>query len=130
METTLLIARIIGPIYLVTGLALIMNRSLVIEAARDIERSAGLRLISALLALSVGVIIVSVHNIWTGWAVLITLFGWIGILKGVTRMLFPDAFANFTAKIIENPTSMNALVAISVLIGVAFTYLGYISSTT
>lgn len=38
-----------------------------------------------------GLSIVRAHNRWTGWPVMVTLVGWVGILGGLVRMFAPEA---------------------------------------
>ena len=38
------------------------------------------------------------HNIWAaGWPVLVTIVGWIAVLSGLVRMLFPTQLAAMAA---------------------------------
>jgi len=50
----------------------------------------GVRL-NGLVSLAIGGPIVLVHNIWTGPATLLTLFGWLLVLESALCLLFPSA---------------------------------------
>jgi len=46
---------------------------------------------TAFLAIILGLINIIAHNLWvTDWRIIITLFGWITFIKGVTRFEFPN----------------------------------------
>ncbi len=49
------------------------------------------------LTLVVGLVVVLNHNVWVrGWPVVITIYGWGGILKGIWMLVFPNSAAKFT----------------------------------
>ena len=41
------------------------------------------------LSLVFGSLIVAFHNVWTGWAVVLTLIGWAQVIKATTNFLLP-----------------------------------------
>ena len=55
---------------------------------------------SGILLFVAGLAIVRVHNRWTnGWPVLVTALGWLAVLGGLARMLFPTELASIAAGI-------------------------------
>jgi hypothetical protein len=45
------------------------------------------------ISILVGLLIVTSHNIWTPeWPLLITLIGWVALLKGIAEVYVPDQF--------------------------------------
>ena len=44
---------------------------------------------NAMLSLLVGSIIVSFHNVWTGLPLVLTLVGWVQVLKGLISLVAP-----------------------------------------
>ncbi len=46
-------------------------------------------LANGLLSLSTGCLIVAFHNDWTGLRSVLTVFGWLQVLKGVICLVFP-----------------------------------------
>lgn len=47
--------------------------------------------INGMLSLMVGSIIVALHNVWHGMALIVTLLGWLQVLKALSSLTFPDA---------------------------------------
>ena len=45
---------------------------------------------NGMLSLMVGSIIVSLHNVWSGPATLVTLLGWAQVFKGLTSLTVPS----------------------------------------
>ncbi len=41
----------------------------------------------------IGLITILLHNVWeANWSILVTIFGWIAIIKGITRIAFTSEF--------------------------------------
>src|SRR5258708_24646700 len=97
MSTSVFIARLIGPVMLVIGLAVFTNQRAFREMAEEFLASRALLFLSGLLIMPVGLAIVLTHNIWAAdGRVMITLFGWLNVI-GSPAPLFPPAYALPTA---------------------------------
>lgn len=91
MDNALFIAKLLGPIYLILGFGMLLNRQHMAGLYSEIAESPALMYLGAVLALVVGSLIVRFHNDWTlRWTLLITLLGWLAVLKGVLRVLAPE----------------------------------------
>ena len=89
MQTSILIARLIGPLLVMTGLIMLVTSQAVQDMAREFLASRALIFIAGVLALLGGLAIVNTHNVWTaGWPVIITIFGWLAVIGGIVRMGF------------------------------------------
>ncbi|UFX82715.1 hypothetical protein [Candidatus Absconditicoccus praedator] len=126
MENSVLLAQIIGPIALVIGISLLSGQMKYKELVKDLEKSPLSTYIGALFAYVVGALIVANHNLWEmSVYVLITIFGYIGIAKGVALVLFPKTMIKFTNYLLK----CNYLGIIGgsfyLIIGVALIYGGF-----
>lgn len=93
MEVSLMLAWYLGAFMTVAGLALLLNPKRLQKMAGDYMKNDGLIWIGGILALLIGLIIVRMHNVWEqNWTVLITIFGWLALVKGLCLMLCPDCF--------------------------------------
>ncbi len=55
------------------------------------------RLLTAILLLVIGLAIVINHNLWTPfWRIIITLFGWLLVVKGAVYLVFPQIMKKFS----------------------------------
>ena len=87
MSTSVFIARLIGPVMLVIGLAVFANQRAFRELAEEFLASRALLFLSGLLIMPVGLAIVLTHNIWAiDGRVMITLFGWLNVIGGALRL--------------------------------------------
>lgn len=56
-------------------------------------------IVNALLHFPLGVLIVSFHNVWQGWPIVLTLIGWALVLKSFIYFVFPKHGAKMLARI-------------------------------
>src|ERR1700720_997611 len=90
MSTSVFLARLIGPVMLVIGLAVFANQRAFRELAEEFLASPALVFLSGLLIMPVGLAIVLTHNIWAAdGRVMITLFGWLNAIGGAIRVVGP-----------------------------------------
>jgi hypothetical protein len=54
----------------------------------------------SVITIIIGLLSVVAHNVWTtDWRVVITIFGWTSLLKGVTQFAFPQVAWNWMEKV-------------------------------
>src|SRR4029077_13541902 len=90
MSTSVFLARLIGPVMLVIGLAVFANQRAFRELAEEFLASRALVFLSGLLIMPVGLAIVLTHKIGAAnGRVMITLFGWLNAIGGAVRLVPP-----------------------------------------
>ena len=90
MQRSIFLAKLIGPLLAAIGVALIFNADIFRTMAGEFLKSYSLIYIAGLLALTAGLAIVNTHNEWTGdWRVVITILGWLCVIGGIIRIVFP-----------------------------------------
>ena len=64
----------------------------------DFQRSPALLFLAALFALGVGLVHVMAHNLWTDpLAILVSLIGWLAVVKGILLLAVPEAMMSVAA---------------------------------
>jgi len=123
---TIILAQCLGIFVTVVGLSLIVSqkgeRALLIAMT---ENSAVLWLIG-LIALGFGAVIVSLNNVWSGTGIqlLITIIGWLAVIKGFFILVFPSTASPFYRK--ANNGALLATVGVIVfLLGLILLYGGF-----
>lgn len=112
MNDSKLIAALTGPLLVTMGASAILNREMFPKLAQE----TGLIFLTGILLLLAGLAIVRVHNVWSGgWPVIITVLGWLAVVGGVVRMLFPE----MGATIVEAVGPTTALIAIPGVVMIA-----------
>jgi len=89
MELSIFLAQLYAVALLAIGLGLLFSSKYYVKAYEAMMKEAGILYFGGVVALIVGFLIVTRHNVWQGWPTLITLFGWIALLKGVLLLVFP-----------------------------------------
>lgn len=126
METSILLAKLLGPTMLVMGLFVALRPERMRRIGREFLDSEALIFISGVITLPVGLAIVVTHNIWTAdWRGLITLIGWIFVLAGLARIALPDAMKSVGERMLEKPAMLALPGAAMAIIGAYLSWQGY-----
>jgi hypothetical protein len=122
------IAGLIGPSLIAFAAALLINlgsMSALVEAVGD----PAILLVFGLLAFVAGLAVVRVHNHWAAnWAVLVTIFGWLLLIGGLVRMLFPIWLAGMAATLSQNTGIIVGEAVVFLVIGAFLSYKAYMRS--
>ena len=103
MTNSKMIAGLIGPTLAAIAIALLFNFGSFPEFAEQVSRDPALIFVSGILLFIAGLAIVRAHNVWTrGWPILVTILGWLAVLSGLVRMLFPIRLAAIAASLGQN----------------------------
>lgn len=91
MELTLFFSKVIGLYMLIAGLAIFVNRRHIMGAVIGLAHERAAQLIGGMFALVLGLVLVNLHNDWSTFpAALVSLVGWMGVLKGVAYLFLPE----------------------------------------
>ena len=127
MDTSLLLARLLSPLFLAAGAGMLLNRDHYGEMLRSFLTDAALYYFSGALALVSGVAILLFHNLWVAdWRVAITVIGWLAVVKGAVRLVFPRAGQHLAARLL-GPGLLVSLGLVSLLLGAWLAVMGYLA---
>ena len=104
------LAKLIGPLFLAVGAGILFNGQIYAAMAEQYLTSYALIYLSGLFTLTVGIVIVLAHNVWTAnWRVIITLLGWVLIVCGTVRIVFPQLLQRFGGGTILHLAAMTVI---------------------
>ncbi|MEM9355410.1 MAG: hypothetical protein AAGB04_04290 [Pseudomonadota bacterium] len=129
MQTSIYLAKLIGPVVAVAGVGFLLNRAAFIRFAEDFVSNTGFIMMSGFPALLAGLAVVNAHNVWVAdWPVIITLLGWAAVVGGIMRITMPGVVRSI-GSVILGASSFIVIEAI-ILIGLGgwLTYAGYMAS--
>ena len=127
MSTSVFIARLIGPVMLVIGLAVFANQRGFRDMSEEFLTSRALIFLSGLIIMPAGLAIVLTHNVWTAdWRVVITIFGWLCIIGGAIRLFEPPALVQAGRTLLGRAYFTPVAAAIWVVLGLLFCFFGYL----
>jgi hypothetical protein len=126
MSTSVFLARLIGPVLLVIGLAVLTNQRAFRELAEEFLASRALLFLSGLLIMPVGVAIILTHNIWAAdGRVMITLFGWANAIGGAVRLFAPAYVMQTGRAMLKRPYFIPLAAAAWIVAGSLFCLFGF-----
>ena len=126
MRTSKTIAGLIGPTLVAVAVAVVLNLGSFPALAEQVSRDPALIFLSGILLFVAGLAIVRAHNIWAGgWPVLVTVFGWLILLGGLARMLFPTQFAAIAAGVGRSIGLIVAAAIVLLVLGAILSFKGY-----
>jgi hypothetical protein len=127
MDTSLFLARLLGPMLLVIGAGVLINRENFRAMAKELIASRELMFIIGILTLLGGLAIVNTHNVWQGWPTIITVFGWIFAVGGALRILVPDTVRSIQGAALDKPMLPAIGGAVQAVLGAWLCYVGFIA---
>jgi energy-converting hydrogenase Eha subunit A len=128
METSILLAKLMGPMLLVLGLFVAFNPAQMRRIGREFLDSDALIFISGVITLPVGLAIVVTHNVWVAdWPVVITLFGWIAIAAGLARIALPATLKRIGETMLEKASLITVPGVLMAMLGGYLAMQGYLA---
>lgn len=126
METSTLIAKIIGIIYLSFGVGILLNSTYYKQVIPKLLENTVYLIFGGFIAIIFGVLIIENHNYWVkNWTVLITIIGWIALIKGIFLLAFPTTISMFKS-FFNIPKLYPILGVLIIVFGLFFSYFGFI----
>ncbi len=127
MEITIFLSKALGVYCVIIALTILSNKAMYRSVLKSFASNQALLYLSGFLALGLGLMIVLLHNTWnTGPEVIISLIGWIVLLKGVVRLAFPAYTARMLAAAEQMKDEYVVLLAYGIIIlGTYLTYQGF-----
>lgn len=125
MDPIIVLARVTGLMCLLIALS-VFNRKSMSAIINDLERSIALFWSLGFLAALLGIIILSLYSTWSmQWTVLITILGWLALLKGIIAMLFPGSLAHSVLRRFKNSGIIMFSGIVSLIFGLVLLYKGF-----
>jgi cytochrome bd-type quinol oxidase subunit 2 len=126
MPSSKTIAGLIGPTLIAIAVALLVNLESFPALAESVSRDPLLIFVSGVLMFIAGLAIVRVHNRWEAdWTVLLTVLGWIALIGGLARMMFPIELAAMATKFSQDTGLIAAEAVVLLVVGAFLSYKGY-----
>ena len=97
MCLSIFLAQVIGCYLFLMSLAMLIHQQRFKKTMSDYLGNATLITLTGAVSLAVGLLIVVDHNIWVpDWQVIITLIGWVLLLRGLMRLFIPEAYVKMS----------------------------------
>jgi len=127
MNTSIFVVQIAAVIYLSVGVGMLINPDYYQRLFAEVSKDSLAMYVGGFMALILGFTLVTYHNIWVqGWQVLVTIIGWLALIKGFLILAFPRVMQRLTKSMLKtkNTSSLSVFV---ILLGLIFMYFGFIA---
>ena len=127
MDLSVLIAKMFAVIYLMVGLGMLFSPGYYHKAMGEMLKNPTVLYLGGAMAALAGFLIVTYHNIWeSSWVVVITIFGWLALLKGFMFLVFPGHVALWQG-MFKNKSQMPIWAIVVLALGIFFGYFGFVA---
>ncbi|OGC81848.1 MAG: hypothetical protein A2V81_03340 [Candidatus Abawacabacteria bacterium RBG_16_42_10] len=119
------LAQVLGPAFVIVALGVFMNRQVIRHMMDRLTEDNPVIWFSGFVRVLLGLLIVVTHNVWVwNWQVLITLIGWIALIKGVVLLWWPAQIVKMK-KTMMNDNMLMFAGLVALIIGAVLSYYGY-----
>ena len=126
MDLSIFVARAAAVVYLAVGLGMIFDKVYYKKLLAGFTKDMTAMYLGGFVALLAGMALVTFHNDWTkSWEVLVTILGWMALVKGVMILAFPSTMMDFTKSIVKK-ASLTSYGYLVIVLGLIFGYFGFI----
>lgn len=129
---TFFLSRLLGLYYLLAALSMFLHKQTYVETVTALIHNSPVMFVVGIITVIAGLAMVLAHNVWSGGglAVVVTLIGWITLVKGLLFLLLPP---EMEAEVFLSKLHYGELyyfyAAISLILGVYLTYGGFKSAS-
>jgi uncharacterized protein YjeT (DUF2065 family) len=126
VQTSVFLAKLIGPVLLVASIGLFLNAAGYRAMAQEFLRNPALIYLAGILTMAAGLAIVLNHNVWVAnWPVLITILGWLGVIGGAARIALPEQTRKIGDTMLRNEMALKIGGGVWLAIGAILCFFGY-----
>ncbi len=126
MTASIFIARLLGPLFLLLGIAMLLKPAHFRAIMEDFLRRPAMIYLAGFFGLLGGIALVLTHNLWVAdWRVIITLIGWITIVRALVAVYAPELVAKAAPALFANRPLLYAFEALDLVLGLVMIYFGY-----
>ncbi len=127
METSIFLAKVIGLVIVISTAAVLIHHKAFRALEEEVVKSPMIAYLAGFTILILGVLLVVSHSVWTlDWRIVITIVGWLVLLKGAGRIFFPNAVRRLIEKKRDNRWFLLAEIVVF-LVGLYLLYYGFLA---
>ena len=127
MQTSVYIARLIGPVFLAVGIGALVNGAVYKKFAAQFLDNIALIFVSGILLMTAGMAVILAHNVWVAnWPVFITILGWLAAVGGAVRIVMPQGTERIGRVVHKSKMGLQIAGAAWVALGALLGFFGYI----
>ncbi len=123
---TRMFSRVLGPFLVIVDVTAVARASDIQTLLSQFEANSLWTWVTGAFVLLFGLIVVAGHQYWRGAAaIIVSVLGWLVILRGLLLLAFPKAFISVANNMIGAQASWVTLCIAFALVGLYLTYVGW-----
>jgi uncharacterized protein YjeT (DUF2065 family) len=112
--------------YIAVGIGILVNPQFYKKIFEDFIERTPILYFGGVMALGVGYLLVAFHNTWTkDLSVIITIVGWLALVKGVLIFICPNLMIALTKAMIGKERNLRIQAVVVIILGLLFAFLGF-----
>ena len=121
---SIFLAKLLGVYLVIISLAVLVNKDRYERMVKKMDISPLQQHAYAAFTLILGLLVVLTHNIWDSWPIVITITGWLLVLKGAFNLIMPEQVLKI-AKDMDLVKAMNLYAFAGLVVGGFLLYVGF-----
>ena len=127
MNLSVFVAQVAAIVYLSVGVGMFLDRKYYAKFFENMFKDTTAMYIGGFMALIAGFTLVTFHNDWVkSWEVLVTILGWLALVKGVMLLAFPSTILDMTKSWFNNK-NLGTYAVVVIFLGLVFGYFGFVA---
>lgn len=124
-------ARVLGPFLVIVDVIAVARASEIQTVIKEFEATSLWSWVAGAFILLFGLVVIAEHQYWRGLAaVMVSILGWLIVLRGLFLLAFPDAFESLANRMIDAQPWWVAVCIAFALVGAYLTYVGWMPVRT
>ncbi|OCB21239.1 hypothetical protein A5675_19080 [Mycobacterium malmoense] len=125
-SATRFFSRVLGPFLVIVDVTAVVRASDMQSLLSQFEANSMWTFVTGAFVLLLGLTIVAAHQSWRGAAaIIVSLIGWLIVLRGLLLVAFPKFFASLANDMIGAQAWWITLCVVFALVGLYLTYVGW-----
>ena len=126
MELSYFLAQLFGLTLAIYAVAMMQQPRLIRSMMKELGESAMVTTVFSFIAIMGGLAVVLTHNVWMlGWPVIITIFGWASLLKGITFLMAPKMLVKVGGGFYNTPGKTRLSLFVALIFGLYLAGIGF-----
>ena len=126
MDVSKFLSKVLGLYLIIVSIMMITNMQQFTANVTSLINNNAAMFLTGFVTLILGLLMVVSHNVWQwNWRVIITLFSWIVLLKGLSLLLYPQFIDKTTVLFVKNADAAYIAGAFDFVLGVVLCNFGF-----
>lgn len=126
MDVSKFLGKVIGIYLLIVSTSMILNLPQFVKYVNDLISNPSLTFVTGFFTLILGILMVVGHNVWEwNWRVLVTIVGWITLVKGASIIYYPQFINHLSLLFLQSTTGAYIAASLDLFLGLLLTYFGF-----